>query len=116
MNYSQKVKECKPFVDMVKGLKEDQRMEFAYDGNRFQLRAYKSYNGEMSYSIWGKMQGMNVSKVGRTSLSLYTFDMMSQKTTYTLDILKCLKEGSISVMADKVDEIEEFAQDVMDAV
>ena len=42
--------------------------------------------------------------------------MMSQKTTYTLDILKCLKEGSISVMEDKVDEIEEFAQDVMDAV
>ena len=113
MNYSQKVKECKPFVDMVKGLKEDQRMEFAYDGNRFQLRAYKSYNGEMSYSVGGKMRGMNVSKVGRTSLSLYTYDMMSQKTTYTLDILKCLKEGSISVINE---EIEEFAQDVMDAV
>ena len=113
MNYSQKVKKCKPFVDMVKSLKEDQRMEFAYSGNRFQLRAYKSYNGEMSYSIWGKMRGMNVSKVGRTSLSLYTYDMMSQKTTYTLDILKCLKEGSISVMSE---EIEKFAEDVMDAV
>lgn len=101
MNYSQKVKECKPFVDMVKGLKEDQRMEFAYSGNRFHLSAYKSYNGEMSYSVWGKMRGMNVSKIGNTSISLYTFDMMSQKTTYTLDILKCLKEGSISVVADK---------------
>ena len=112
MNYSQKVKECKPFVDMVKSLKEDQRMEFAYSGNRFQLRAYKSYNGEMSYSIWGKMRGMNVSKVGRTSLSLYTYDMMSQKTTYTLDILKCLKEGSISVISK---EVEEFAKDIEDA-
>ena len=112
MNYSQKVKKCKPFVDMVKSLKEDQRMEFAYSGNRFQLRAYKSYNGEMSYSIWGKMRGMNVSKVGRTSLSLYTYDMMSQKTTYTLDILKCLKEGSISVISK---EVEEFAKDIEDA-
>ena len=113
MNYSQKVKECKPFVDMVKGLKEDQRMEFAYKGNRFQLSAYKSYNGEMSYSVWGAMRGMNVSKIGRTSISLYTFDMMSQKTTYTLDILKCLKEGSISVINE---EIEKFAEDVKDAV
>ena len=113
MNYSQKVKKCKPFVDMVKGLKEDQRMEFAYSGNRFQLRAYKSYNGEMSYSVWGKMRGMNVNKVGRTSLSLYTYDMMSQKTTYTLDILKCLKEGSISVINE---EIEAFAQDIADTI
>ena len=112
MNYSQKVKKCKPFVDMVKSLKEDQRMEFAYAGNRFQLRAYKSYDDNLGYSVWGKMRGMNVSKIGRTSISLYTYDMMSQKTTYTLDILKCLKEGSISVMEDKVDEIEEFAKDI----
>lgn len=96
MNYSQKVKECKPFVDMVKGLKEDEVMEFAYSGNRFKISAYKSYKDEMSYSVWNGFQGMNVSKVGRTSLSLYTFDLMSQKTTYTLDIMKCLKEGSIS--------------------
>ena len=113
MNYSQKVKKCKPFVDMVKGLKEDQRMEFAYSGNRFQLKAYKSYDSKMSYSVWNSFRGMNVSKIGRTSLSLYTYDMMSQKTTYTLDILKCLKEGSISVISE---EIEAFAEDVMDAV
>jgi len=112
MNYSQKVKKCKPFIDMVKGLKADQRMEFAYAGNRFQLRAYKSYDDNLGYSIWGKMRGMNVSKVGRTSISLYTYDMMSQKTTYTLDILKCLKEGSISVINE---EVEEFAEDVIDA-
>ena len=97
MSYSKKVKECKPFVDMVKGLKENQVMSFAYKGNRFNLSAYKSYNGEMSYSVWGAMRGMNVSKIGNTSISLYTFDMMSQKTTYTLDIKEALAEGSISV-------------------
>ena len=112
MNYSQKVKECKPFVDMVKGLKEDQRMEFAYAGNKFKLSAYKSYDGKMSYSVWNSFRGMNVSKIGRTSISLYTYDMMSQKTTYTLDILKCLKEGSISVISK---EVEEFAKDIEDA-
>ena len=97
MSYSKKVKECKPFVDMVKGLKENQVMSFAYKGNRFNLSAYKSYKGEMSYSIWVGMRAMNVSNIGNTSLSLYTFDMMSQKTTYTLDIREVLKEGSISV-------------------
>ena len=104
MNYSQKVKECKPFVDMVKGLKEDQYMEFAYSGNRYKLKAYKSYNGEMSYSVWQSFSGMNVSKIGNTSISLYTYDMMSQKTTYTIDILKCLKEGSICVVNKEIKE------------
>ena len=41
----------------------------------------------MSYSVWNGINGMNVSKVGRTSLSLYTFDMMSQKTTYRMSLL-----------------------------
>ena len=98
MSYSKKVKECKPFVDMMKGLKEGQRMEFRYSGKTFNISAYKGYKGEMSYSVWNSFQGMNVSKIGNTSISLYTFDMMSQKTTYTIDILKALKEGSICVV------------------
>ena len=97
MSYSKKVKECKPFVDMVKGLKENQVMSFAYAGNKYKISAYKGYDDEMRYSVWNGFQGMNVSKVGRTSLSLYTFDIFSQKTTYTLDITKALAEGSISV-------------------
>ena len=98
MSYSKKVKECKPFVDMVKGLKEGQYMEFGYSGKTYKISAYKGYKGEMSYSVWNSFQGMNVSKIGNTSISLYTFDMMSQKTTYTIDIKKALKEGSICVV------------------
>ena len=45
------------------------------------------YKNKMSYSVWNGISGMNVNKVGRTSLSLYTFDMMSQKTTYTLSLV-----------------------------
>jgi len=77
-------------------------MEFRYAGKEFKLRAYKGHKGEMSYSVWDGFNGMNVSKVGRTSLSLYTYDMMSQKTTYTLDVLKVLKAGSICVVSNKV--------------
>lgn len=96
MKYSAKVNKCKPFFQMMSNLTEDQYMEFTYAGKTFKLRAYKGFKGEMSYSVWNGMNGMNVSKVGRTSLSLYTYDMMSQKTTYTLDVLKVLEAGSIS--------------------
>jgi len=101
MKYTAKVKKCKPFFEMMSRLTEDQYMEFTYSGKTFKLKAYKGYNGEMSYSVWEGFNGMNVSKVGRTSLSLYTYDMMSQKTTYTLDVLKVLKAGSICMVGEK---------------
>jgi len=104
MNYSQKVKECKPFFDMMSKLTEDNYMEFMYAGKKFRLSGYVGYKGEMSYSVWNGVNGMNVSKVGRTSLSLYTYDMMSQKTTYTLDVLKVLKAGSICVINKEIKE------------
>lgn len=101
MKYTAKVKKCKPFFEMMSRLDEDMRMEFHYSGQTYTLRAYKGYKGEMSYSVWDGYSGMNVNKVGRTSLSLYTFDMMKQKTTYTLDVLEVLKAGSICVIEDK---------------
>ena len=101
MSYSKKVKECKVFFDMMSKLTEDNYMEFHYAGKTFKLSGYVGYKGEMSYSVWNGVNGMNVSKVGRTSLSLYTFDMMSQKTTYTLDVMKVLKAGSICVISNK---------------
>lgn len=113
MTYLEKVKKCAPFFIMVKSLKKDQKMSFAYEGKRFELKAYRCYKGEMSYSVWNSMRGMNVSNIGVTSITLYDFNMMGQKTTYRMDILKCLKEGSISVIDN---EVEEFIEDVLDAV
>jgi len=104
MKYTAKVKKCKPFFEMMSRLTEDTYMEFTYAGKEFKLRAYVGYKGKMSYSVWNGINGMNVSKVGRTSLSLYTYDMMSQKTTYTLDVLKVLKAGSICTV--NVNEVE----------
>ena len=41
----------------------------------------------MSYSIWGPYgSGMNIEKIGRTTMKGYTYDMMSQKTTYTFNL------------------------------
>ena len=101
MSYSKKVKECKVFFDMMSKLTEEEYMEFTYAGKTFKLSGYVGYKGEMSYSVWNKMSGMNISKIGRTSLSLYTFDMMNQKTTYTIDVNKIVKEGEFYTVYKK---------------
>ena len=89
MSYSSKVKECKPIIDRISSLKDGDSFSIIYKEDIYKVSAYKSYNDEMSYSVWKGYRGMNVSKVGNTSLTLYTFDMMSQKTTYRLDLSKC---------------------------
>ncbi len=87
LKYSDKVKKAAPIIKAIYGLKDGEALKISYAGKEYKVSAYKSYNEEMSYSVWNSFRGMNVSKVGRTSLSLYTYDMMSQKTTYTLSLL-----------------------------
>ena len=89
MKYTAKVKKCQPFLTKLNQLAVGDRMSFQYNGDAYEVSAYSSYKDEMSYSVWNGIRGMNVSKVGRTSLSLYSYDMMSQRTTYRLDLLKC---------------------------
>ena len=88
LKYSDKVKKAAPILNAIKALKADESIKISYAGKEFKVRAYNSYDNKMSYSVWNGISGMNVSKVGRTSLSLYTYDMMSQKTTYTLSLLE----------------------------
>ena len=87
LKYSDKVKKAAPIVKAIYGLNDGEMIKISYAGKEYKVSAYKSYKDEMSYSVWNGINGMNVSKVGRTSLSLYTFDMMSQKTTYTLSLV-----------------------------
>ena len=89
MTYKDKVKKASKIYNAIKGLSDDKAINIVYKGDTYKVSAYKSYNDEMSYSVWKDYRGMNVSKVGKTSLTLYTFDMMSQKTTYRLSLLDC---------------------------
>ena len=86
LKYSDKVKKAAPIVNAIKALKKDEELTIQYKGDKFTVRAYVSGDNYVSYSVWNSFRGMNVSKVGRTSLSLYTYDMMSQKTTYTFPL------------------------------
>ena len=89
MKYTDKVKKASPILKAINGLSDDQAIDIVYKGDTYKVSAYKSYNNEMAYSVWKDYRGMNVSKVGRTSLTLYTFDMMSQKSTYRMDLTQC---------------------------
>ena len=88
LKYSDKVKKAAPIIKAIKALKKDEELNIQYKGDLFKIRAYSSIDNRMSYSVWNSFRGMNVSKVGSTSLSLYTYDMMSQKTTYTLSLIE----------------------------
>ena len=88
LSYSDKVKKAAPIIKAIKALKKDEELTIQYKGDKFTVRAYISGDKYKSYSVWNSFRGMNVSKVGRTSLSLYTYDMMSQKTTYTLSLIE----------------------------
>ena len=93
MTYSEKVKRSKELLSVIQSLEDNEIVKViygkGYDGtpNVYAIKAYASSKGVMSYSIWNSFRGMNVNKIGRTSLSLYTYDMMSQKTTYRMSLL-----------------------------
>ena len=89
MKYSEKVKKASTVLKAINGLSDDKSIDIVYKGDTYKVSAYKSYNDEMAYSVWKDYRGMNVSKVGKTSLTLYTFDMMSQRTNYRMSLLDC---------------------------
>ena len=88
MTYSEKVKKASTIYNAIKGLKEDQSISIVYKGDTYKISAYSSYEDKLSYSIWSGFRGMNIDKVGKTSLTLYSYDMMSQRTSYRLSLLE----------------------------
>jgi hypothetical protein len=91
MTYSDKVKASKKVLDAIQALKDNEVLEVSYGigykgkPNVYTIRAYSSEKGtdrDMSYSIWSTFTGMNIDSMGPTTIKAYTFDMMSQKTTY----------------------------------
>ena len=92
MTYSDKVKASKSILDLIKQLQPDESIELSYGKDRngtpkvYKIRAYSDYKDEISYSIWNSFSGMNIDVLGKTTMRGYTYDMMSQKTTYTFNL------------------------------
>ena len=93
MTYSDKVNKSKDLREAILSLEDgdDIVVEYGKDyndkPNTYKIKAYKSdYDNKMSYSIWDSFRGMNIGKLGKTTMRGYTYDMMSQKTTYVFPL------------------------------
>jgi hypothetical protein len=94
MTYSERVKASRVVTEKINSLAEGDSYTFKYRGIVYVLDCYSisHVTGRRSYSVnkvgtYGTYgSGMNIEKIGPTSLSLYTFDMMEQKTTYKMDM------------------------------
>ena len=94
MVYSDKVKASRVMLDIIKSMNDEETIKFTYgkgwkgEPNVYRVHCYKDKKGVSSYSIWNSFSGMNVESIGPTTVKTYTFDMMSQKTTYTFPLYK----------------------------
>ena len=95
MKYSDKLNKSKEVLDSIYSLKDGEHLNVTYGKKRddepreFRIKCYKNFrNDGFHYAIWESigLGGMNIDKVGRTTMKGYTFDMMSQKTTYTFPL------------------------------
>lgn len=97
MTYSEKKQASKKVLEAIKALKDNETLKVTYGigykgvPNEYTIRAYSSTSrngGDMSYSIWSTFSGMNIDALTSTQAKAYTFDMMSQKTTYNFPLYK----------------------------
>jgi len=94
MTYTDKVKQSKNILDTIQSLKDGEKLKVTYgkdrDGkpNVYSIKAYSDFRDKMSYSIWGTFSGMNIDKIGPTTMSAYTYDMMSSRTNYMFPLYK----------------------------
>ena len=94
MTYSDKVNKSKSVLEAINSLKDEEKLKVTYGvgykgkPNEYTIHCYSSSKGDMSYSIWSSFSGMNIETIGKTTMKAYTFDMMSQKTTYAFPLYK----------------------------
>ena len=81
--------------EMILGLGDGVEIKFQYRGKTYRLKSsiytYSSGKVDHSLSVWQDTlfgSGMNVGKVTDTALKLYNYDLMDNKTTYSMDINK----------------------------
>jgi len=78
-------------IEYVMGI--DSEMKITYNFMKFKIRCYADFKGEKTFAIFEDGvfgRGMNVSKITSRYISLYTFDMMDQRTTYKMALDKII--------------------------
>ena len=74
----------------IKNLKVGENIVITYNDKKYELRAYEGFKGEIDYSVWAikGFGGMNVDKITPKYITLYDYNMMSQRSTYKMAINK----------------------------
>ena len=93
-------------IDKCQNVQVDQEVSFkiSYEGKSYELSATMFGTEHLTkpeplLAVHANfMNGMNVKKVTKQYITLYTFDMMSQRTTYkmALDKIRVIKETTRS--------------------
>ncbi len=97
MTYSEKVKASKELLTAIQSLEDNQYVIVEYgtdykgEPNRYKIDALVyEHSGKATYRIYKDellaTNGMNVERFSGTKMYAYTFDLMSQKTTYNFPL------------------------------
>ena len=79
----------------IKSLKEDEKINFVYDGKKYFIDCFYIYkDGSKSFSVSSNdecsKKHMNVKNITKKYINLYTFDMMQNRTNYKMQIEKII--------------------------
>ena len=74
----------------IKNLKVGENIVITYNDKKYELKAYEGFKGEIDYSVWPikGFGGMNVDKITPKYITLYDYNMMSQRSTYKMALSK----------------------------
>jgi len=86
MTYTDKVKKSEVIKKAILSLNNEEGLDVIYRGQKYTIQCYIYKNGDVRYSIWNNVNGMNIESLGRTIAKAYTYDMMSQRTTYNFPL------------------------------
>ena len=92
MTYKEQIKESKRVLGLINNLKDKEVLEFSYgkgfrgEPNVYTFKCYIDALGEVSYSVWTNVSGMNVGSLSKTRVNCYSYDMMSQRTNYSFKL------------------------------
>lgn len=96
MKYTDKVKASKGIIEAIKALKDGESIKVQYgtdrDGlpNYYKIKCSVWKHSGPTYSIHKdsifSVDGMNIDNIALTTMRGYTYDMMSQRTTYTFPL------------------------------
>ena len=97
LSYVEKVKAAKEKLEVLKSMKPGDNLKVSFDSitkwnteelQEFSISCWSWGARDISYSIYKAgsfTEGMNLT-LSRTTLKAYTYDMMSQKTTYNFPL------------------------------